>query len=76
MDDTLDIQRDHIDLIEACMNLLVPDGVLIFSNNLKGFTLHPDVKNRFQLDDLSRKTLPKDFSRTPERRFVCEIRRH
>ncbi|MFA7523044.1 MAG: bifunctional 23S rRNA (guanine(2069)-N(7))-methyltransferase RlmK/23S rRNA (guanine(2445)-N(2))-methyltransferase RlmL [Halothiobacillaceae bacterium] len=76
MDDTLDIQRDHVGLIKACMSLLSPKGVLVFSNNLKGFTLHPDVKNRFQLDDLSRKTLPKDFSRTPERRFVCEIRRH
>ena len=74
MEDDLDIQRDHPALIEACMRLLEADGVLVFSNNRKGFTLNPRVENRFQTHDISRKTLPKDFSRTPERRFVCEIR--
>ncbi|MGM0516272.1 MAG: bifunctional 23S rRNA (guanine(2069)-N(7))-methyltransferase RlmK/23S rRNA (guanine(2445)-N(2))-methyltransferase RlmL [Pseudomonadota bacterium] len=74
MSDTLDIQRDHAELIEDCMGLLAPNGVLLFSNNRKGFTLNPVIGNRFHLDDLSRKTLPKDFGRTPERRFVCEIR--
>jgi 23S rRNA (guanine2445-N2)-methyltransferase / 23S rRNA (guanine2069-N7)-methyltransferase len=74
MEDDLDIQRDHPALIEACMHLLSPEGVLVFSNNRKGFTLNPNVENRFQPHDISRKTLPKDFSRTPERRFVCEIR--
>ena len=74
MEDDLDIQRDHPVLIEASMRLLTPDGVLLFSNNRKGFTLSPRVENRFQPNDISRKTLPKDFSRTPGRRFVCEIR--
>ena len=74
MEDTLDIQRDHPAIIEACMRLLSPEGVLVFSNNRKGFTLNSSVENRFQPHDLSRKTLPKDFSRTPERRFVCEFR--
>ncbi len=75
MEDTLDIQRDHPALIESCMRLLNPDGVLVFSNNRKGFTLNPVMENRFQIHDLSRKTLPKDFARTPTRRYVCEIRR-
>ncbi|MFP4640408.1 MAG: bifunctional 23S rRNA (guanine(2069)-N(7))-methyltransferase RlmK/23S rRNA (guanine(2445)-N(2))-methyltransferase RlmL [Guyparkeria sp.] len=75
MDDTLDIQRDHPALIESCMRLLTPDGVLVFSNNRKGFTLEAVMENRFQVRDLSRKTLPKDFARTPTRRYVCEIRR-
>ncbi|MCL7751284.1 bifunctional 23S rRNA (guanine(2069)-N(7))-methyltransferase RlmK/23S rRNA (guanine(2445)-N(2))-methyltransferase RlmL [Guyparkeria hydrothermalis] len=75
MDDTLDIQRDHPELIHACMAHLAPGGVLVFSNNRKGFTLNPSIESRFQIDDISRKTLPKDFARTPERRFVCEIRR-
>ena len=74
MEDDLDIQSDHPALIEACMRLLAPDGTLVFSNNRKGFTLNPRVENWFQPHDISRKTLPKDFSRTPERRFVCEIR--
>ncbi|MCL7743747.1 bifunctional 23S rRNA (guanine(2069)-N(7))-methyltransferase RlmK/23S rRNA (guanine(2445)-N(2))-methyltransferase RlmL [Guyparkeria hydrothermalis] len=74
MEDDLDIQRDHPALIEACMRLLAPEGVLLFSNNRKGFTLNRSVEDRSQAHDLSRKTLPKDFSRTPGRRFVCEIR--
>jgi 23S rRNA (guanine2445-N2)-methyltransferase / 23S rRNA (guanine2069-N7)-methyltransferase len=74
MNDTLDIQRDHAQLIGDCMDLLAPNGVLLFSSNRKGFTLNPVIGNRFHSNDLSRKTLPKDFGRTPERRFVCEIR--
>ncbi len=75
MDETLDIQRDHPELIHACMAYLAADGVLVFSNNRKGFTLQPSIGSQFQIDDISRKTLPRDFARTPERRFVCEIRR-
>jgi len=75
MNDTLDIQRDHPELIQACMDLLAPEGILLFSNNRKGFTLQSVVENRFQVNDISRKTLPKDFARTPERRYVCEIRK-
>ncbi|MFP4463294.1 MAG: bifunctional 23S rRNA (guanine(2069)-N(7))-methyltransferase RlmK/23S rRNA (guanine(2445)-N(2))-methyltransferase RlmL [Guyparkeria sp.] len=75
MDDTLDVQRDHPGLIHACLPYLAPNGVLVFSNNRKGFTLHPSIESRFQIDDISKKTLPRDFARTPERRFVCEIRR-
>lgn len=74
MQDTLDIQRDHEFIVRSCMHLLSDDGTLIFSNNLKGFTLSPKLQDEFRINDLSRKTLPSDFARTPNRRSVFEIR--
>jgi 23S rRNA (guanine2445-N2)-methyltransferase / 23S rRNA (guanine2069-N7)-methyltransferase len=74
MQDTLDIQRDHEFIVRSCMHLLSDDGTLIFSNNLKGFTLSPKLLDEFRINDLSRKTLPTDFARTPNRRSVFEIR--
>jgi 23S rRNA (guanine2445-N2)-methyltransferase / 23S rRNA (guanine2069-N7)-methyltransferase len=74
MQDTLDIQRDHEFIVHSCMHLLSDDGTLIFSNNLKGFTLSPKLLDEFNINDLSRKTLPGDFARTPNRRSVFEIR--
>ncbi len=74
MNDVLDIQRDHDRIVRQCMRLLKPDGTLIFSNNLKGFKLADELQNDFQVDDISRKTLPDDFARTPNRRSVFVIR--
>ncbi|HUN00772.1 MAG: bifunctional 23S rRNA (guanine(2069)-N(7))-methyltransferase RlmK/23S rRNA (guanine(2445)-N(2))-methyltransferase RlmL [Halothiobacillaceae bacterium] len=74
MQDTLDIQRDHEQMIEICMHLLACEGILIFSNNLKGFKLSAHLTEEFLINDLSRKTLPPDFARTPHRRSVYEIR--
>lgn len=74
MQGTLDIQRDHPQIIRQCMHLLQPTGIFIFSNNLKGFTLAPELQEEFQINDLSKSTLPMDFARTPNRRSVFEIR--
>ncbi len=35
------VQRDHVTCIRACMNMLEPDGVLVFSNNYRRFKLDP-----------------------------------
>lgn len=73
MRDVLDIQRDHERIVRQCMRLLKPDGRLVFSNNLRGFKLATYLQKDFHIDDISRKTLPEDFSRTPNRRSVFEI---
>ena len=41
MDDTLDTQRDHVDLIHQAMRLLAQDGLLIFSTKQAPFELDP-----------------------------------
>lgn len=59
----LDVQRDHVELIELAMGLLKPSGTLIFSNNLKRFKLDSDALNKFNVIDISAKTIPDDFAR-------------
>src|SRR5690606_37869449 len=39
-----DVQRDHVALIERCMDLLSPGGLLVFSTNARKFRLDPVVE--------------------------------
>ncbi len=63
MDGTLDIQRDQVELVQNCMSRLSDDGVLYFSNNLRSFKLDKTLVNEFQVEDITQKTLDKDFQR-------------
>ncbi|GLQ31926.1 ribosomal RNA large subunit methyltransferase K/L [Litoribrevibacter albus] len=63
MEGVLDIQRDHVSLIQHAMKLLSPEGVLIFSNNLRSFKLASDELSDFAIKDVSQRTIPKDFER-------------
>ncbi|MFA5941525.1 MAG: bifunctional 23S rRNA (guanine(2069)-N(7))-methyltransferase RlmK/23S rRNA (guanine(2445)-N(2))-methyltransferase RlmL [Sinimarinibacterium sp.] len=65
MDGTLDIQRDHTELIRHCLQLLVPGGVLYFSTNRRGFKLDPALAEIAQIDDITAQTLDEDFKRPP-----------
>jgi 23S rRNA (guanine2445-N2)-methyltransferase / 23S rRNA (guanine2069-N7)-methyltransferase len=65
MDDILDVQRDHADLIHRCMALLAPAGKLVFSNNAQKFKMDAAIAERYKVRDISRATLPKDFERNP-----------
>jgi 23S rRNA (guanine2445-N2)-methyltransferase / 23S rRNA (guanine2069-N7)-methyltransferase len=62
---TLDIQRDHVDLIRDCLELLTPDGVLVFSTNHRKFRLDGAALADCKVEDITRQTLPKDFERNP-----------
>lgn len=61
MDKTLDIQRDHEDLIHLAMRLLAPDGQLFFSTNLRRFRLTPAIAEHFDVRDISQETIDVDF---------------
>ncbi len=63
MEGVLDIQRDHIDLINNAMGLLNKGGVLIFSTNLRKFKFDEDALSSFELVDISRSSIDKDFER-------------
>jgi 23S rRNA (guanine2445-N2)-methyltransferase / 23S rRNA (guanine2069-N7)-methyltransferase len=65
MQDTLDIQRDHVPLIQSAARLLSPGGTLIFSTNFRRFRLDQEELAEFVVEDISRATLPKDFERNP-----------
>jgi 23S rRNA (guanine2445-N2)-methyltransferase / 23S rRNA (guanine2069-N7)-methyltransferase len=70
----LDVQRDHVELIEHCMRLLAPEGLLLFSNNAQRFRLESEVQRRWAVRDVSRQTLPFDFVRNPRIHHCFEIR--
>ncbi|CAK0779277.1 fused 23S rRNA m(2)G2445 methyltransferase and 23S rRNA m(7)G2069 methyltransferase (fragment) [Gammaproteobacteria bacterium] len=74
MSDTLDIQRDHVGLIQAAADCLTTDGILIFSTHLRRFQLDRAGLPGLQIRDIGRETLPKDFERHPESRHCYEIR--
>lgn len=74
MQGTFDIQRDHAALIRKTMRLLEPDGVLIFSNNLRRFKMDAKALSDLKIKDISRATLPKDFERNPRIHNCWEIR--
>ena len=46
MSGTLDIQRDHAELIGQCVRRLAPDGLLVFSTNLRRFRLDPSLDRK------------------------------
>lgn len=74
MEGTFDVQRDHVDLIKKTVKLLEPDGVLIFSNNLRHFKMNTEALTELKIKDISRATLPKDFERNPRIHNCWEIR--
>ncbi len=59
--DILDVQRDHIRLIDGTMRLLAPGGTLFFSNNRRGFVLDETLPERYAVRDISRQSVPEDF---------------
>ncbi len=70
-----DVQRDHVELLRRCMNLLGPDGVLIFSNNFRRFVPAIDDCTAFaQVRETSPATIDRDFARNPRIHRVFEFR--
>ncbi len=64
MEDTLDIQRDHVDLIHQAMRVLAQDGLLIFSTNKHRFELDLVVSEIFLVEDVTAWSLDPDFERS------------
>jgi len=60
-----DVQEDHVELIVLCMRLLMPGGVLYFSNNFRKFQLDTEALARFRIEDISPSTIGFDFARDP-----------
>lgn len=75
MEDTFDVQRDHVELIKDCSKLLSKDGILIFSNNFRGFKMDSAALDFLEIRDITPKTIPKDFARTPKFHQCWEITR-
>ncbi len=61
MTDVFDVQRDHADMLRQAMRLLEKDGVLYFSNNLRGFKLDVTLNDEFEVSDMTAESIPFDF---------------
>ncbi|GAA0852032.1 bifunctional 23S rRNA (guanine(2069)-N(7))-methyltransferase RlmK/23S rRNA (guanine(2445)-N(2))-methyltransferase RlmL [Aliiglaciecola litoralis] len=68
MDNTWDVQRDHIGLLKNALSCLNPDGEIIFSNNLRQFKLDYDslADMGVTVTDIGKQTIPEDFKRNPK----------
>jgi 23S rRNA (guanine2445-N2)-methyltransferase / 23S rRNA (guanine2069-N7)-methyltransferase len=75
MDDTFDVQRDHVRLILGASELLSEEGTLLFSCNRRGFRLDSETLGEAGLvaRDITAQTIPKDFERTPKVHAVWRI---
>jgi 23S rRNA (guanine2445-N2)-methyltransferase / 23S rRNA (guanine2069-N7)-methyltransferase len=71
---TLDLQRDHENMIEKSMRLLNEKGMLLFSTNRRGFKLSDSLSTRYAISDISHDTVPEDFKRKPGIHRCWEIR--
>jgi 23S rRNA (guanine2445-N2)-methyltransferase / 23S rRNA (guanine2069-N7)-methyltransferase len=65
MTGTLDVQRDHVELVQATAALLEPGGVLVFSTNFRRFKLDAAALPQLAIEDITRATIPRDFARSP-----------
>lgn len=75
MEDVLDIQQDHVRLIDGAMALLATDGILYFSNNLRSFVLSEAVAQRYLVTDISHQSVPEDFRNKKIHQCWCIRRR-
>lgn len=74
MEGVFDVQRDHAALLDDCMALLAPGGLLVFSTNAQRFRIDPALGERYDLREISRQTLPPDYARNPRIHACFELR--
>lgn len=75
MEGTFDVQRDHVELLRKTAALLAKDGTLIFSNNNRKFKMDAEALPELLIEDITRKTIPKDFERNPRIHNCWRIRK-
>ncbi len=75
MDSVLDIQRDHVKLIKDTMLILAPNGILVFSNNFRNFSMSTSIEEHYRVENITKKTLDPDFQRN-QKIHNCWLIRH
>ncbi len=61
MKDVLDIQRDHVELINDVLRTMKPGAILYFSTNFTQFILEASLINSTHIKDITKATTPFDF---------------
>jgi 23S rRNA (guanine2445-N2)-methyltransferase / 23S rRNA (guanine2069-N7)-methyltransferase len=68
MEDSFDVQRDHVALLTSLVKLLSPEGELIFSNNKRKFKMDIEALAALKIKvvNIDDQTLPLDYKRNPQ----------
>lgn len=61
MVDFLDIQRDHVELLNKTLHAVTPGGVIYFSTNYRRFVMESDKILGATIRDITKATTPFDF---------------
>ena len=56
------IQRDHVKLLTEAKKFLNKEGKIFFSTNFLNFILSRKLRNIFKIENITKRTLPLDFS--------------
>jgi 23S rRNA (cytosine1962-C5)-methyltransferase len=62
MNDFFDVQQHHAGLINECLRILTPGGMLLFSTNYTKFQLDAPNINATEIIDITKATTPFDFT--------------
>lgn len=65
MQNTWDVQRDHVNMLSDAKQCLKEGGTIIFSNNKRGFKLDETAISELGLsiENITKQTIPEDFAR-------------
>jgi 23S rRNA (cytosine1962-C5)-methyltransferase len=61
MTEFLDIQRDHVKLVNDCLHCLKKQGLLYFSTNFTKFVMDEEKIKTSSIEDITKATTPFDF---------------
>jgi len=75
MEETWDVQRDHLLLLELISKVLSPGGKVIFSNNKRKFKLDAEALTQtgWQFKDVTGSSIPEDFKRNQHIHVCFEL---
>lgn len=60
-DDFLEIQRDHVEMLNDILKAITPKGIIFFSTNYTKFILEKEKINATEIKDITKATTPFDF---------------
>lgn len=61
MEDSFEVERDQDLLVDSCMSMLSPEGILYFSNNKRRFKISESILSKYSVRDISEESIPQDF---------------
>lgn len=74
MNEDFSVIRDQVRLLEGVMRRTRRTGFAFFSTHARGFSLDASLRDRFIVEDLSPRSVPFDFKRSPHQAFSLRHR--